>query len=785
MQKLAWKKKQMSKLYRWIASLALSVHIISLPAQPGWRATVLDAQSQSPLTGVSVAWLHAKDSSLVQGGLTDAKGRVALPLAPDTTHLLRLSRLGYQTRYLRATEAAPPSPLLLEPLPHALEAVSIRGRRSAVEMGLGKQVLRPQLDPSQAGNSVAEALAQLPAVQTDLEGNLQVRGSAAIAIWINGQPTQRDSRSLRSIPASALQKIEVITNPSAKYDAQGLTVINLVFRPETEQPWRVAPRLDATYPYRLMGSLDAQWQGKRFSSYLNASLRYSRYQNRQIQQRENQRGALTGYRTEVLTQAQGLTPRFSTGLNYQPDSNLSLGVEVNYHRWRDQGIEQQESFFRYRDERQLTVQPRHRTVEVEDEWSLALQGEKNWGEGQSLTLRLSTQGETERNLSAYNLDGLDLQGTPLAQSVRRSDEGEGQRHHEGRLDYSLPLGKWGTLEVGLKGERLRYTLDQQLDFLSDTLFLPRNRFRIGLTQGAAYVSQEKKWKRWELRLGLRYEYLLISSQSQTLDSSARQRASNFFPNLQLLYRPGEIHIWGLSYARRIVRPGFFDLNPFLSFTDPLALRRGNPYLRPALADQFELTYQARLAAWQLFLTGYYRATHETVQSVIEPLDGERILITYTNLGQRRRYGLEGNLRYSPRSWLDLSASFTLNQSQFISRPGEVEAQFPVLLAWGADIQGQLRWGQGWACQVSGDYNGPSYGVQTRYLPRYSLDLGLRKTFAQERGAVFLKLSDVFNTELFSDERRGSNFVLYHAYKYQTQRITLGVNYRWGRDDQDR
>ena len=740
---------------------------------------VRDADSGKPVPFTTVALL--KDTTLVDGTISSGEGVFAIENIAEGMYKLLIRSIGYKEFVqdsIVITGNLNLSDLRLKEAVNTLADVVVSGQRSSIETHLGKKVLNIGNDLSASGASVTEALDRLPSVSTDLNGGINIRGSSNVIIYVNGKETRRDSKTLQYMSAGALEKIEVITNPSAKYDAEGVGgIINLVFKKNSESDLKLEAFAGITTPYRFRTGLNGQVSSQKLTAYLAGSVSRSEYITRLEKTRQNEEGDLQLYENLISNEANGRITNITAGLTYELDSSFSLNFEYTYLRWLDNGQRFQNNNFFYSSLPDLSLNLRNKSRELEDEMNLSFSLDKEWGKDRSLKVLFNGGGEIEDNESLYNLDNVELNGSPLSQTITESKETEEQELYQLTIDYESPLKGFGAVETGLKMDNIRFEISQTLDFLNDELFLPQNQFTIRLKKYAAYVIHKREWEKFEYGLGVRLEHFNSQAHQETTGERNEQNVTRLFPSVQLVYRPFVNHQMAFNYSRRINRPGFFDLNPFVSFTDPLILETGNPDLQPEFAHNFELSYQYTGNTLGLDISLFQRTTTNIIQQTVEAFDADRLLFSYTNFGKRVNEGAELSANSEVLNWLELTGNFSWYHTRFEAEAGDLDVRFNRQSTWQASLQQRINLKDDLSIELSQSYRSPRIGIQSRDEDYYYVGMAVRKSFKNKRAIVTLNFQDIFDTRIFKTTLRGEDFVVRDLFKFQTRRLSLELRYK--------
>ena len=750
----------------------LSILSTSVLSQVKVKGTIQN-QKGEPLAYVTIAFQSTTLSSRLEGAYSSSEGSFEVDLIPDH-YQVTIQMIGYENLVLEkevVTEVDFGALMMIESA-EELDEVVVRAERSYITNDLGKKTLYVGADLANAGSTAVDALESLPSVTTTIDGAVNVRGSENVIIYVNGRETKRDPKSLQFISADALKKIELITNPSAKYDAEGVAgIINMVY--EKARTTKLELFGSITTPFRGSLGLNTSISSDRFSLYVTANERRSIFETSDKNRRITPEDSLTRYDNDNFSEGLGLTRELNAGFSYEPDTNFSIGFEINYLKWDDDADQDQQSTFGYENNSTSAIRLNNDWREIEDELSFTFSSEKQFINEGELKLQFTAGGEDEVNSANFNTRTLDLSGTPIEQTIRSSNETEDQRYYQGKLEYLLPVFDDFEIEAGVVFDKFNINVNQALTFFDDNPI--DNRFRIEMDKYAGYVLVNDKRKKFEYSVGIRYEEFSSTSLQKATDSTFTQQFNNFFPSLQWKYPINTTQSLGFNFTRRINRPSFWQVSPFLSYTDPLNLETGNPYLKPEFGYLYELTYSGNVGLLSYDITGFRRTTKDVIQVVSTPFGEDRLLVSYDNLGIRHDDGVEWNAS------LDLSSKMTVDFNgntyaiNFTDNPQE--AFFNRRWNWKMRLKQRFRLEKNWTLDLIQYYRSPSFGAQSIGLRQYYVNASIQKSFNKKRGSVTLSMRDIFNTRIFGEEVVGETFNLTNEYKYQTQAITFSLRYK--------
>ncbi len=758
--------------------------LISLNTQAQSQITgKVVSDDQKPLEFASVSLYPLHDTTAIKGVMTNQEGTFRFTGLKPTNYQLTIQMLGYKdwTQAFVLTKDTSFTSITLSEEVIQLATMEIVTEQSYLESHLGKKVLRIGKDLSATGSNALEALETMPSVTTTPRGQIQIRGNSNVIVYINGKETKRDPATLKFIAAESLEKIEIITNPSAKYDAEGVGgIINIVYKKNQNNAFKlelVSNLAFLTNPFYIgpNGGLNFSWNKKKFSFFTNLSHDYGQYEDYVNSKRLNYSDDLQYYENLTTQKGLGNVSDVLIGCAIEPDSTSSIGLETSFVRWDFLSKIHQQNLFDYRSSEARSISIQNERGEIENELWVNLSYEKTFKKEQTLQVSLTAGGENETNFTR----GTDIDLTTLPATVQQfllsSDELESQRYHHGKVDYEIPLQKWGTIEAGFKLDFIRYHILQQLAFQSNAIQVPDNDFEMDMQKLGIYLLQKKKIKQFDYAIGLRLEQFASEAFQESNQSSFTQKYIRLFPSLQFNYLLDDYdHTIGFNYTRRINRPGFFDLNPYISYEDPLNLETGNPALEPEIADLMEITYHKEWTPFSIDLTVYHRTTNNSIQTVIEPMTNNQTLSNSVNIGQEISRGIEAQLEYRPGSFFKTSGTLVLAQNSY--EDAENEISFNNQLTWSARFKQELKLKHDWKIEMSEIYRAASYEMQQKRHQNYYMNVGINKKFNNKRGSISLTVRDLFNTKAFIQSLHTNSFEVERTYKWQTRQVNLGIKY---------
>lgn len=766
------------------------------------KGQVVDATTKTPLEFATISIFSYKDSSLVNGGITDEKGQFALETGYGHFWVM-IEFLAYKPRLFenilldRDNPVANLGLIALEPDATTLAEVEVVAEKSQMQLALDKKVFNVGKDLANAGGTAQDILDNVPSVTVDIEGNVSLRGSGNVRILIDGKPSGligiSNTNGLRAIPASMIDRVEVITNPSARYEAEGMAgIINIVLKKQNRQGFNGSFDLTGGLPEVYGGAANLNLRKDRFNFFLNYGLNNRRNEGGGHQYTEFFSNDTT-YLTKLTRNNDrgGLSHNLRLGAEYffSPKSTLTSAFSL---RRSDE-----DNFARltYRDFLFNLDNPTGSTIRTDDEHEddhnleYNLNYRKSFAqEGRELNvdLRYEESKETESSnfLEKYFL--ADGSAAGVADLVQRSKNTEGQSEWRFTADYVHPLGQEGKFESGLFSSlreiRNDYLVEEYGDLGWENLANLSNNFLYDEDILAAYAILGNKSGKWSYQAGLRMEHSIVKTELLQTNEVNDRSYTDFFPSAHITYELPNDNAVQVSYSRRIRRPRFWDLNPFFTFSDSRNQWSGNPNLDPEYTNSYEIGHIKYWTNASLTSSIYYRHTTDVIER-IRRFDSEGNSYTRPeNLSTRNDYGLEFTWSYDPLKTWRLNGNFNFFRS---ITDGQLEDQnFDAdTYSWFMRFSSRVTLWKKLDVQTSFNYRAPRTTTQGKDKAMYHADLGMSMDILKNKGTLTLSARDLFNTRKRRYINEGDNFYTEGDFQWRSRVVTLTFNYRINQNKQ--
>lgn len=748
---------------------------------------VLEKNSQSPVEFATIMVAHKATKSLITGTTTTADGSFELQVDSNNFYI-EVSFIGFVKQQITDIEVVGRKVNLgvieLSEDGQLLDDVVVRAEKSEMEFKLDKKVFNVGKDLSSTGASALEILDNVPSVDVNIEGQVSLRGATGVQILINGKPSilaSDESNALGSITAEMVEKIEVITNPSAKYDAEGTAgIINIVLKKEERKGMNGSISLNTGYPHNhsIGFSLNKRTEKFNLFSQIGAGYRSLPKVNKNINE-----NLVTG--TTIL----------SEGVDYRNETFFNVLLGADYHI-NDRNVltlsgnfayeiesQPSQTNFRELDNSDLTVAEWSRTETTgannpKGQYELVYKGE--FKDNKKHTLQISALGNFFSKVQASEFENITTAGT-LADSYQQTNTAFQEARYTFQADYVKPFSKEITMELGSQYVILDISNDFAVSDLINDNWVPNtgltNVFEYDQKVFAFYATGAYEAKKWGIKIGLRVENTDLKTFLVNTNETNKQNYTNLFPSAHASYKISERFSMQLGYSRRIYRPRLWDLNPFFNIRNNFTIRAGNPNLLPEYTDSYELTGIYILDKLSLNLSVYYRYTTDVLEQISTFEDNVNTFMPM-NVGQRNATGIEFNAKYTPIKWLTMNGDFNYN---YFSRKGTFGADDFDFNAsqWAAKLTTKFKLPYDIDFELRGLYRSAYRAVQSTIGSNFALNIGLRKKLLKGKAVISLSVRDLLATRNRVTEISQEDFYIY-SFGQRGRFITLGFSYGFGK-----
>ncbi|MCX8212508.1 MAG: outer membrane beta-barrel family protein [Lewinella sp.] len=758
-------------------------------AQNTITGRVVDKNSGQPIEFATVLVSDATTESGTGGTTTDLAGKFTLETTTEAVYL-DLSFIGFETQRIEKlsfTDGQADLGLIeLAATGQTLDEITVRAEKSQTEFKLDKRVFNVGKDLSSTGAGALEVLNNVPSVNVTIEGQIQLRGSGGVQILINGKPSviaSEQGNLLGTITADMIESIEVITNPSAKYDAEGTSgIINIVLKKEERKGLNGAISVNTGTPQNHSVGLSLNRRTDKFNLFSQLGVGYRELPNeeRSINQDKVSGNTVSSegneFRNEVYYNV-------VLGTDYIIDERnvITLSGNVSYEI-EDQPSRNDFTLTDAANEVVSTWKREEVTEATNPKYQFELQYKRDFEDDKDHDLVFSALGtlfskDQSSEFTNTTLSGLDRDGR---QQTRTNF---GQQENTFKVDYTRPINDKMTVETGAQYVTSDVNNDFSVSSFDGSSFVVdpelTNVFNWNQKVLAFYGTGAYQFSNLGVKIGLRVENTDLTTLLETTNASNDQNYSNLFPSAAASYKISDGVSVQASYSRRIFRPRLWSLNPFFNPRNDFNISAGNPDLQPEFTDSYEVTSIFILGETSLNFGVYQRYTTEVVERITTFQDNVS-LTTPQNIGTNRTTGLELNFKTIPSEFITVTGD--LNYF-FFSRNGELEGTSFDFSAdqYSGKVTTKFNLPLDFDFEVTGQYRSSFQTVQSEVSDQLFADLGLRKKLFKGKGAVSFSIRDVFASRIQESIIDRADVYNYNR-RLRGRFITLGFSYGFGKGD---
>ena len=747
-----------------------------LTAQPNNKAIigslkgkVMDKNLQQPIPYATIA-IHDGTNKIITGGISTEDGDFLIPDIPKGNYILKVQFIGYKT-YSQPIEISKQNKdvdvgtIALEEAAETLDDVTVVAERTTIEQKIDRKVINIGKDLTTTGGTASEIMNNIPSVNVDQDGNITLRGNQNVRILIDGKPTNIDATQLlKQIPSTSIKKIELITNPSAKYNPEGMSgIINIVLHKNSNIGFNGNVNLGLNFDKnaRFNSSVDLNYRTGKINFYGNYGNNITKQLNGGFVFREDE-----NYRTNFSFLDNNKSHLFKVGLDYFINDNNTISIYTNQNLF--DGLTSGNTNILFTDTTQNDIS--QSLISDSDNLGSTYNFDYKHNfkkEGHNIELEVDYNDFNSDSDDRFNFAGGDGSLTDYKDII------DNERNNTTiNLDYVNPLTEKVKLELGYE-TRLRRTNNKY----QSTLF-SNSRYTYDRNIHSFYATYGQNFEKWSYQLGARvenYEVEAIFNGEKIFEDDI----FTVYPSGYLSYAPSEKNSYQLSYSRRIDRPGLNQVNPIREWSTPRIVSIGNPSLNPQFTNSIEANYTKKLEKGSITSGVFYRIINDEIsQTLLENPDVEEgQILTFGNFDNNSAYGIEVSGNYKLANWWSFNASFDLygqTQKGIIDNISkEVDA-----VIYNFRINNSLNATKNLTFQIFGFYRGEQEGVQFKTKPFYFVNTGARYNFMGGKGTASLNFNDIFSTMRFRFS--GDNpYPQNGEFQGETQTVFLGLSYRFG------
>lgn len=755
-------------------------------------------EAQKPLDYVTISILKAKDSTLVKTSFTDLAGVYSFESVPEGSYMVSAFIMGYKKSFSKSfvidashkQVVIPEQQLSMES--RSLKEVSVIAQKPFIERKMDKLIVNVENSSVSAGSTAMEVLEKAPGITVDKDDNISMKGKQGVLIMLDGKQTYMSSADvanmLRNMQSDQIETIELIMSPSARYDAAGTSgIINI--KTKKNKSMGVNGTLTAGAGYgetsKYNGGTTLNYRKNKVNLFGNYNFSNNgRLSNLNLNRAVNYQDTVTRFNQLNDWNNRRSSNSFKGGMDYFINKNNTIGILVNGYSNRN-------------DSKSISYTSRKNNFNQSEIINvLGNRTEKYSNVAYNFNYKgtLDTAGKeisVDLDYSNYNGNSDEIRDNSYTRfNLEPRNKLQVKNYapskinvKSAKLDYTHPINKSTKMELGLKSSIVKTDNDLLLARLSGNIFVPdpeyTNRFLYDENIYAAYANFSKEIKKTGIQLGLRTEYTESKGNSITKNEIVDRKYVELFPSVSLSQKLGKDHQMGLSYSRRIDRPGYDDLNPFVNFLDEYTYQKGNPFLNPQFTNSFDLshTYKGGITS-----TLNYSYTKDVMTFVTEQDDAtQKAYATQRNLDEQQVIGINIYAPVPVAKWWNINNNLHVFNMRFKSKSGGGDLNSgQTAVTYNMDHSFTID--KSFTAEASVQYQSPmQYGI-FKIESQTVFNAGLRKSFMNNKANLRFSMNDVFNTRRQRLSTTYQNMDVNFTEKGESQIGRITLTYRFGNNE---
>lgn len=784
----------MKALNLTIIGLIVSLFSFTATAQESKKHTILSGRvieetSKTPIEYATIR-VYNKTDEMVDGIISDANGEFEVAISVESFYVV-IDFIGFEST--RISEFPSNNNIInlgdikLTMSAQNLQEFEVRGEKSSIEFKTDKRIFNVGKDLVSTGGSALDVLNNVPSVNVNIEGEVSLRGNANVLILINGKPSViTEGNALGTITADMLEKVEVITNPSAKYDAEGTSgILNLIIKKEDKKGTNGAISLNTGFPHNHSVGISLNRRTENFNIFSQIGVGYRKFNssansitiNKDVEQPVSLHADGIGEKNELFYNL-----ILGTDYHINEFNIMTLSGHLGYEIEDEYALLNYQSFSNV--EELLSSSNREEITEgINPKMEFRFNYEKTFEADEKQKLSVNATGSYfgKDKTSNYTNTVLSEIGE-VEQQIAATDFAE--KSYDISADYIHPFRENSTLEVGAK-----YTLESMLNdyafsrmqenqWVIDENYTNDFEYHKGII--AAYSTFEQKIENFGVKGGLRFEHTTVNTLLHNTNKDNSRSYFNFFPTLHTTLEIAEGASIQAGYSRRISRPGMWDVNPFFSMRDEYNLHTGNPDILPEYTHAFEATAVKIHKNTSISLSVFHRRTSDVISDILD-IENNVTISTIANIGSSYNTGLELNAKTEPVSWLSLMVDCYYSYYQ---REGIFEEQDFSFSSnvYSGRVTTKLKLPASYDVEIKFRHRSGYKDIQSTMLSQSMIDLGIRKKILKGRGVINLSVNDIFSSHRRTELTDLDSLYRYSQRQRDGRRFIIGFSWGFGKGE---
>lgn len=757
---------------------------------------VVDAQNSSPLAYASIRLFKTADSAFVSGAITDETGTFLVDIEAGSYYALT-EFIGYKSQKTSGIKVAQTnSPLKIGEVKlmasaKTLDEVTVQAEKSTMELALDKKIFNVGKDLANAGGTAADILTNIPSVAVDVEGNVSLRGSGSVRILIDGKPSGlvslKGGAGLQQLQGNIIERVEIITNPSARYEAEGMGgIINIILKKEKKQGINGSFDIITGHPTNFGVAANVNYRRKNLNFFINYTVSFRNTPGRNSLYQELFRNDSTFITEKYMTsKLKGQNNSARGGLDYYFNDKNVLTAAYTYRiskGKRFSNIDYSDYLGSLKNLQSRTNRTQDET-ETEPNSEYALTYKKTFDrKGREFTADVRYLDNWEDSDQYYGEQTFNPDGSKTTKPflLQRAVNYETEKQLLFQADYVHPFGKDGKMEAGARSSSRDMTNDYAVTQQTDAGWIPvpglTNDFLYNERINAAYGIVGNKTGKFSYQAGIRAEWTGVTTTLRQTNDVNKRKYANLFPSVHVTYDLAKQNALQLSFSRRVRRPQYNDLSPFATYSDNRNYWSGNPDLNPEFTNAFELGHIKYVEKGSFSSSVYYRHTNGKIVSIKTVNNDGTSFTRPENLGTEDAYGVEFTSSHTVYAWWKQDASFNFFRSKIDGT--KVDQSFKSdTYSWFVRSTSRFTIWKTTDLQLRGNYEAPQKTPQGKRKAMATLDLAASRDILKGNGTLTLSAIDVFNSRRYRSITEGDNFYSVNNSQGRMRQINLTLNYR--------
>lgn len=748
---------------------------------------IKDSETNELLPYVNVI-VKNSNNDILTGGVTDDNGNFKITKIPLGDNIVEIQFIGYTTKSLNVsfTESNAKHNLGVINLnvdSNELDEVVVVAEVSTVVQKIDRKVINVGKDLTASGTTASELLNNVQSVSVDSQtGSVSLRGNENVRILVDGKPTNISAAQiLQQIPSSSIKQVELITNPSAKYSPEGMSgIINIVLHKSANQGFNGSVNGGITQGKntRYNGSLDMNYK----TGIVNFFMNYGHNSG------EGERSGFVN-RTDNNSEQNfaGMWDTSSDVLKVGADIYLNEKNTFSFYTTQNVSDNDSEGTTKIYDNNNLSIDGFNDALTEGNSGSYNLNYKTDFKkEGHELEFE-ATFSNFEGSEYAENGDYLNLSNTFNNYIANVENDRKNALYN---IDYSNPLGENSKIELGLEARTNDVTNNQtttQYEFHydeNDELIIrptPDSNFEYNRDIYSAYASFNHQFNKLTMQLGARFEQYEVNGNFVKGSESEKitDEIFSIYPSAFFTFNPSEKNQFQVSYSRRVDRPSIGQVNPIREWSTPRITSVGNPDLKPQFTDSYEFNYTKQIEKGSFTFGTFYRTVHDNITRIlnVDPLDEDKVLLSFTNTDSNDRYGFEGSFNYAITKWwrTNASADLYVQNESGTANGNELEVTNN---AFNARVSNNFKISEKMRVQMFAMYRGGGRSIQFETDPMWMINLGANYNVLKDKGTITFRVNDIFESMQFAFTSENP-YPSIGQFNWESRTAYLGFNYRFG------